>query len=213
MALLFSSLVLLSSTRTFLLTRVQHCQPLSQSKFIPSEYCIRIMRESYACGLKTSISVADLGEGPEGPEGLEGPAPPTPPRLFLDQTEAPHYLRVWMTTPPSSPIWRSESATGSIYRSPTIFLCFRSFPTVVVVVVFYFFSNINILFYLCLRIYSKRVWFYIFFLAAQNSTAKTTELHEIFAGSSFCDFSIDPEKKVSLNKKLPFFSPQKFTPL
>ena len=25
-------------------------------KIIPSEYCIRIMRESYACGLKTSIS-------------------------------------------------------------------------------------------------------------------------------------------------------------
>ena len=41
MALLFSSLLLLSSTRTFLLARVQHCQPLSQSKFIPSEYCIR----------------------------------------------------------------------------------------------------------------------------------------------------------------------------
>ena len=34
----------------------QHCQPLSQSQFIPSEYCIRILRESYACGLKTSIS-------------------------------------------------------------------------------------------------------------------------------------------------------------
>ena len=37
-ALHFSSLVLLSSTQTFLLARVQHFQPLSQSKFIPSEY-------------------------------------------------------------------------------------------------------------------------------------------------------------------------------
>ena len=35
----FSSLVLLSSTQTFLLARVQHFLPLSQSKFIPLEYC------------------------------------------------------------------------------------------------------------------------------------------------------------------------------
>ena len=37
-ALHFSSLVLLSSMQTFLLARVQHFQPLSQSKFIPSEH-------------------------------------------------------------------------------------------------------------------------------------------------------------------------------
>ena len=36
-ALHFSSLVLLSSTRPFLLARVQHFQPLSQSQFIPSD--------------------------------------------------------------------------------------------------------------------------------------------------------------------------------
>ena len=30
--------MLLSSTQTFLLARVQHCQPLSQSKFILKEY-------------------------------------------------------------------------------------------------------------------------------------------------------------------------------
>ena len=53
----FSQVLCCSSTRTFWLARVQHCQPLSQSKFIPSEYCIGIMRESnHACGLKTSIS-------------------------------------------------------------------------------------------------------------------------------------------------------------
>ena len=38
-ALHFSRLVLISSTETFLLATVQHFQPLSQSKFIPSEYC------------------------------------------------------------------------------------------------------------------------------------------------------------------------------
>ena len=105
MTLLFSSLVSLSSTRTFLLARVQHCQPLSQSKFIPSEYCIRIMRESYACGLMTCINLSG------------GSRAPSLPSLFLDQTEtrraekhffnppalsqglddrSPSYLKVWI---------------------------------------------------------------------------------------------------------------------
>ena len=34
----FSSLGLLSSTQTFLVTRVQQFRPLSQSKFVPPEY-------------------------------------------------------------------------------------------------------------------------------------------------------------------------------
>ena len=109
MALLFLSLVLLSSTQTFLLARVQHCQPLSQSKFIRSEYCIPIMRESYACGLKTSISEADPGEGPGGarppmfgpncgPRGRDKCFFLTAPSLSQGQDDPPppRYLKVWI---------------------------------------------------------------------------------------------------------------------
>ena len=112
MAFLFSSLVLLSSTRTLFPARVRNCRPLSQSKFTPSEYCIRIMGESYVCGLKTSISVADPGKGPEGSTPryfwtkLRPEVPKniflkkTPPRLIAGSgwppPPPPLYLKVWI---------------------------------------------------------------------------------------------------------------------
>ena len=63
------------------------------------------MHESYACELKTSISEADLREGPGGPrqaapyfwtklrpEGVKN--------MFLKTAPPSPYLRVWMTPSP-----------------------------------------------------------------------------------------------------------------
>ena len=104
MAFLFSSLVLLSSTRTLFPARVRNCRPLSQSKFTPSEYCIRIMRESYACGLKTCINLSGgsraappLIFGPNwDPKGRKIFFNPPPPLISGSGWPPPSYLTVWI---------------------------------------------------------------------------------------------------------------------
>ena len=117
------SISLLSSTRTSLLARVQHCQPLSQSKFIPSEYCIRIMRESYACGLKTSISEAYPGARPP-PYFWTKLRPEGPKNIFFKPPSSP-YLRVWMTPSPPPPylkVWIRHWISRLSHKSRQIVL-------------------------------------------------------------------------------------------
>ena len=62
------------------------------------------MGESYVCGLKTTISVADPGKGPEGSAPRHfwtKLRPEVPKNIFLKKR--PPYLRVWMTAPPPPP--------------------------------------------------------------------------------------------------------------
>ena len=58
------------------------------------------MRESYGCGLKTSISEADPGEGTNGQtEETDKRRREGPKNIFFKTTPSP-YLRVWITPPP-----------------------------------------------------------------------------------------------------------------